>query len=708
MSYIIKSTSPYVSVKLTQTGRELLAKGQLNFSFWAIGDSEINYVREAIVDDNLTDVTLSASSAVLRPVDRQPKLKTFITKTGSADPYQPINSSNLNVVKAIVNNEAEERGFFSRTGNTFTTLTGSPYSTYSTTIPNTALTGGTGLVVAGLSVGDLILLKISNANIGNATPNENSIAKPYLWFKVQTSNGASITVDRPLPYMAWDSATSALIVYQGGEVYNTIGSGTTTAYWDSGTLSFDANNTVSCSDVPVWNMNNVWCENLAGITGLTTTNLYEDYTKFGSFTYLGTKSPYLEYPCESTAATSTASACGIAGLSSPDDVVKSISIIHYTNNTISNIYGEFFYIANDKYFSLYMPDLMYHRSSGSTASGTTQGMKFIASGLSKTITNTDIEYVELIEDRTFISSALTPTVVGRVYPQLKICVIHDDEIVAATSYKSNRNWTLPPLNASLQAPSGGTSTGVLDVGATMYLTYSLENNIFSAITTPLLCQNYIKITNDTSSPKDVIFKILGTDLLPFMRKVEGGWDGYGFWADTFKLVYQVVQNSSDRPLPSDWKEYDFTTTAITGGAGETINPKLLENQSPQVTGFVLDLLKDNVATTYSLIGKLNMAPNTQPGQLQFGDERFFYGNVGTFIGATIYKTIFDVRVAASDFTLTTNNTRSTDVSTNPPKIKISEVGIYDSQKQLVCIGKLSNPVRLADGTTIMIEVSIDF
>jgi hypothetical protein len=46
-------------------------------------------------------------------------------------------------------------------------------------------------------------------------------------------------------------------------------------------------------------MNTVWCENLAGITGLTTTNLYEDYTKFGSYQYLGDKSPYLDYPCGS-------------------------------------------------------------------------------------------------------------------------------------------------------------------------------------------------------------------------------------------------------------------------------------------------------------------------------------------------------------------------------------------------------------------------
>ena len=164
----------------------------------------------------------------------------------------------------------------------------------------------------------------------------------------------------------------------------------------------------------------------------------------------------------------------------------------------------------------------------------------------------------------------------------------------------------------------------------------------------------------------------------------------------------------DRPDPSAWKQYDFTTTAITGVAGETIDPKLLENQSPLATGFVLDLLKGNAATTFDLISLLNLPPNVSPEKLQFGDERFFYGNLSTYIGATIYKTIFDIKVNSGEYAATTNSTRSIDTTTNPPNIKVSEVGIYDTDKNLVCIGKLSTPVALANGNTIMLELSMDF
>jgi len=712
MSYIIKSTSPFVSIKLTEMGRQNLASGKLNFSYWAVGDSEINYVREALVDTNPTDVSLSASSVVMRPLDRQPNLKYFVKPSNTTNPLNEINASVLNVIKAEVNNEATERGFFSYSGGVYTTLTGDTYTPFTTTISNVVLTGGTTLQLTGttVNVGDLILLKLSNTTAGNILVNSNTVPLPNLWFKVQSTGVDSVTLDRNLPNFSSQTITSQVIVYRGGEVYNTIGTGNTTAYWDTGTLSFDSANNITCSDVPVWNMNNVWCENIAGITGLTSTNLYEDYTKFGSYSFLGQKQPYFNIDCDSDP-TVGPSTCDGVGLSYLDDVVKSISILHYTNNAISNLYGEYFYsnFASGKYLKVSIPDLMYHRISGSTASGTTMGMSFVGSGATKNLENSDIQYIDLIEDPTMINPSQTPNVVGKVFPQLKTVVFTDDEIIASMSYKSNRNWTLPELSAVLQSPSGGTSTGVLGVNETMYLTYTLENNYVSGLTTPLSCQKYVKITNNTSSPKDVAFRINGTDLLTYMRKLEDpNYDGYGFYADTFKLLYQIVAETTTRPASGSWKQYDFTSTAITTNASETIDPKLFENQIPSITGFVLDKLKDNSATIYSAIESLNLPANTTPTYLQFGDERFFYGNLTTYIGATIYKTLFNISVNAGQFNSTTNPTRSTNPATNPPTIKITEVGIYDSSNNLVCIGKLSNPIPLSGGNTIMIELSLDF
>lgn len=713
MSYIINNTNPFVSIKLTEIGRQQLALGQLSFAYWGIGDSEINYAREAIVDANPSNISLSGSSKIFRPFDRQPNIKYFITSAGNTS-LQNLNSSNMNVIKAIVNNEATERGFFVENSGVYTTITTDTYSSYNSTLPNIKLTGGTVVEISGASnfnVGDILLLKTANTDSGTIVSNENTRALPNLWFKVQSKVGNKVTLDRKTPNYSGDSANSQIIIYRGGEVYDTIATGTTTAYWDTGTLSFQSNVNVTCHDVPVWNMNNVWTENPAGITGLTTTNLYEDLTKFGSYQYTGTKNPYLEYSLTSSA-NSTTFSCDGPGTSYKDEVSKSVSIIHYTNNAISNLYGEFFYIdnKNGKTLEIYLPDLMYHRRNFSTASGTTQGMRFIASGATYLVGSSEIQYVDLIEDPSMISSGNTPLVIGKVYPQLKTLVIHDDEIVAALSYKSNRNWTLPELSANIVAPTGGTSTGILGVNETMYLSYVLENEGTSnGLMTSLSCQNYIKLTNSTASAKDISFRINEVDSLPYMRKIESvNYDGLGFHAHKFKLIYQKVSDPSIRPDSGSWKVYDFTSNVLTTNTGETIDPIALENQNTNITGFLLDILKDSSSTIFDMTQSLSLAPNVTPDKLQFGDERFFYGNLKTFIGATIFKTIFDIRVDTSLFTTTSNPTRSNDLTTNPPNIKISEVGIYDTNSNLVCIGKLSYPIGLFPGNTITLELSMDF
>ena len=713
MSYIIDNTNPFVSIKLTETGRQQLSLGQLTFSYWGIGDSEINYNREAIVDANQSVPSLSGSSKIFRPFDKQPNLKTFITKIDN-EPFNVINAGNMNVIKAVVNNLAEERGFFNESGGVYTTLSTDTYTPYYETISNSVIDGSNILALAStsdISVGDVILIKVGNGVYGSVIPFENASPLPNLWFKVQDKTVSDVTLDRNMPDYSSEPVTSEVIVYRGGETYESIATGDTTSYWDSGTLMFESNINVTCHDFPIWNMNNVWQENPAGITGLTTANLYEDLTKFGSYSYLGTMNPYLEYLATSTAATISTFNCNGPGLSYPDDISKSISILHYTNNTISNLYGEFFYIdtKNNKTLDIYMPDLMYHRRDYASGMGTEQGMRFKASGSTLTIGTSDIEYIQLIEDPTMISSVFTPKVVGKVFPQLKVVVIEDDELVAAMSYKTNRNWTLPELAASIVAPDGVTSTGVLAVGETMYLTYMLENDLGYGLQNSLSCQEYIKITNNSSSPKDIAFRMAEIDMLPYMRKIEAvGYDGLGFYATKFKLVYQIVSDASIRPSSGSWKVYDFTSTAITSVAGETIDPTLLENQSYLVTGFLLTTVNNALATTFDITQTLNMAPNSDASILQFGDERFFYGNLNTYIGATIFKTLFDIRINTAEYVATTNPTRSKDSTTNPPAIKVSEVGIYDANKNLVCIGKLSKPIPLSPNNTIMLELSIDF
>lgn len=703
MSYIINN-SGFVSLKLTDKGREQISKGLINFSYWSLGDSEVNYERELIRDNNLSDISLSGVSHIIKPKDRNHDLVYRLLSDVNDNGFKELTNANLSNIKLVVNNKANTRGFFSGdTLNGFFNLTGSPYTVESGLIDNSQFSGSTTLNIgsgSNLNIGDLILIRYTNDLIGTLPLNSNSEAVPNYWYKIESYTSGIITLDRPTPNQPTPSGTvfSQYYIFRGGEVYEGIASGNTTSYWDSNTLAFNATCDISCSDVPVWNQNNVFCEDLAGFSGVTN----EDYTKFGSYRYLGTKYPLMDYNC-SNVDIDTLLSCD--GTSINDSVKKNIAVLHYTNNTVSNFYGEFFFLSDNqnKILTLDLPNIMYHRrfnGSGSTF-GTEMGMRFRSSGDVKTVNG--IEYVDLIEDPTMIDPSSTPITVGKVFKNLKMVVIDDEEIVIAMSYKSNRNWTLPSLTAVLN--NNPSNNGVLEEGKVMYMTYRLSNQDVTFLPNSIHNQKYLKIINNTTVTKDIEFKLENIGLLPYMRAIEDpNFDGYGFHADKFEVIYQIVDNMVDRPSPDKWLIYDFTTSGLTNGSvGQTINPIQLENQIPSVNGFKIDNSVLSGSSGYNLGLYIDLPSNLEPNVLQFGDERFFYGNIDTFIGATIYKTVFKFDIDPTQIVTTTNPTKE-GVNTD---FRISEIGIYDNQYNLIMIGKLSRPYKI-NNNIVQMNLSIDF
>jgi hypothetical protein len=717
MSYIISKNSPFVSTKLTEKGREKLAKGQLNFRYWALGDSEINYGYEEIKDVNQGDPALNKKSILSTPKDNHPNIKYFVSKTIDGSPYLTLGDSDVKVAKLLINNRAEERGFFEADG---TTKSGVPYVVTSGTVPSDNFNGKDGSKIINISdntltVGNYILFKLTNEVLGAQPLNSTEKPTQHLWYRIEEANASNYTLDRDLPLLANTNTQIQYIEYASGEVYeNGMGNNASVPYWDADTLSFDSNTNVQMDSVPVLNMNNIWSSN---IIGLDTTN-GEEFFKYGSNDMMGIRSPFLCYvdtisPSDIQLEDVCVDASGneIGALTGGDN--KAISVIHYTNNSISNHYGEFFYIDDSgKTLELEIPTLMYHRRAfeGGSGTGDIMGMKFVSKGDVYYIKNSEIEYVELIEDPTMVNGE--PKVVGKILPQHQTIIIDNEEIVAALSYKSGRNWTLPELSLTLTNPAGGGNTGLLAQGETVYVTYVLED-IAEGVAYNLPCQQYAKIENKNLGTKDVSFIINDVDELPYMRKREAaGYDGMGFSATHFKVLYQVVAEG-EKPVSNAWKEHDFTNVGsspnnLTITSNTTIDPNRLQNQLPDTNGFKLTKAMRDTDGVYVINDKLGLPNNSEPSKLQFGDERFFYGNLRTYIGASVYRTVFDVKVSANEFIYTSNPTRSIDDTTNPPEIRVSEVGIYDADKSLVFIGKLSEPIKLINGNSVTIELSMDF
>ena len=742
MSYINKQSTTLVRVKLTDIGREQLAKGQLTFANYTIGDSEVdyNYVKgwsefvpnigaatgEFWFPEADGNIVKNIYSKVLRPKDDNPFFSSFLLNQSNQFIFPLNQQSNIQLIKGIVTNEADDRGFFSgstvdsglvaQTNSNFILEQGTinlnnfSGATDYTTFTQGVLTLNTPLTAT--SVNDYIIFRFSNPTLGNVTGSTMTSATINTVYNITNISGSTIQVDRVLPTLSAYAGT--IITYYtlpgGDDPMDTYyGASSLSAYWNSGTLSFQNSCDICVDNIPVWNMNNVWTENPAGLYKDSPVNYHEN-NLFGSEQFVGTKQ-YLGYNREITV-TNTNSM--MDSKSYMDTYNKSISILHYTNSCISNFYGEQFYIDEEtgKLLNLDIPVMWHRRNDVGTESGTTLGMRFTSDTIRKTLSsNNDIEYYDLIEFSGMSVSPTLPLVVGKVFPQLKIVVIDNEELIAGMSYKSNRNYTLPDLAAELLTPVNGNCTGVLKAGESLYLTYWLENvgtgtTGTTTVTTPILpCQRYTVIDNKTNTDKDVQFRIGNLNELPYMRKRENvNYDGFGFFADTFKVLAQVVDKTTqNRPLSSNWKVINFTSTNITVTSGETISPTLFENQNPNTTGFILTGSLYTGGTTFNLGDELDMSTASYYGKMTLGDERLFYGNLRTHIGATIYKTLFNITVDGDSIASTSNSTFEFGDDRY-----VSEIGILDNNQNLVLVGKLSRPIRISDSTTASIELTIDF
>jgi hypothetical protein len=668
MSYILKESSAFINAKLTDYGRKQLSLGKLNFSFWGLGDSEMDY---ETLNTNFDLTTFN----ILRPKDNNNDLKyPLIRLSSDIDFYQTLPT--LQSFEQKVINQAKTRGFFSGT-TTYNLnldniinmgLVENTEITGSTTLNNIDITSGAGFLEP--QSGDTVLISYTHPNILYNV----GLSGVFLFYKIESLSGTlsggtlSITVDRDLPdFSLFPSLTgSSFLAFLPGSdaITNFYGSGSTIPYWNNQTLYFDTTCDLSVDDVTVWNLNIPFSENLAGIQS---TN--ENLNGYGSQTYLGTKE-FLDY-------------------TSQNSNQKSIAIIHYSNNNINNVYGE---RLNDNTFVLSLPHIMWHKRefSGSTT-GDILGMTFTGDTVEKYLTftgntNYELKYYDLVD--------WYGNIVGKIFPDLKVSVIEDEELIALLSYKSNRSWSLPEIKLNLETT---TQTSLLQPFEQLYVSYLFTTT--SGFTNGIHCQYYSSIDKiGTSSSVNVncTFDAINESTFPYMTD---GSLGIGFQTNNFYIICQKV-NLGERPNPENWKIINFTDNALKFSGSDNLDPVEIENSQ-----FIIDYDTYMSATTYNINNFLSGLPLTnEPDKLQFGDERFLFGNVDTKIEATTYKTNFLFTLKPNEFNESLNPTFD---STNR-NVHLTEVAIYDGDKELVGIGKLSSPIEKHNAKTVIIELGIDF
>jgi hypothetical protein len=147
--------------------------------------------------------------------------------------------------------------------------------------------------------------------------------------------------------------------------------------------------------------------------------------------------------------------------------------------------------------------------------------------------------------------------------------------------------------------------------------------------------------------------------------------------NSFEILCQKVTGDI-RPDPANWKKIDvssqltaFTVSQLTA------------------TTFVVTNSMYETAPTYNLNDYITLPQLGQTGYtLNFGDEYFFYGNLETEIQATIYEMRWLCNLSQNQFLNSSNPTWTPGTTSY-----VTEIGLFDSERDLMAISKLQSPIQ---------------
>lgn len=696
MAYNLSADQAAYRVKLTAVGRQLLAQGKLGFTGFAVGDSEVNY--------KLLGATGLAYDAlkVLRPVDNQPDLKYPIPPAPGASIIAPL--SGKVGEQHVIRNVAPSRGPF-RVGTA-----NAPLNTLDTTLPATVnapvnfvkdafsvLASGTKVVDCGTTtpkaaVGDWLLVHW-------IPPQRTSVTAPitptylfsptnpgvYLLYRITVLAGASLTLDREVPRYVSASRSPAFVLPGGEAVDAVYGLANSVNDWNEDTLAFVPTPPVASSAVGVWNFNVVYGDPVLGSA------LNFPFSSYGSNAYLGART-YLGYPSSGAP----------------------IALVHYSNHVVHNLYGESLVPETVK---LTLPTVLWwgDPTGGGGLVLTTSPVRQLQTGGSATF---QLVFHELQDPQ--------GRGVGRVYPSQKLLVLDDPELIAALSAKSNRNWTLPPFDyisvGSAAVPVNGRlydlneryPDGDLDgTKKTLHVSYALLENraktwdasVGYGYRSGLPCQYISHVDQGLNEIQYFEFKF-STATLAHLKVGASMTGGGGYTAQKLVLLYQETKTGG-HPSADAWIPYDITSQLIPApvsqGAIDPVSLGVINRVSAAALIANSATVVAAVAASSTTVGYYNLNELGDSTDLSFGEERVLVGNVDASIEAIAFRTSFLLNLPEATYATSTNPTWDASSS-----IAISELGIYDSDDNLVAIGKTTYPLEKVGAQPLFLEVSLDF
>lgn len=713
MSFLDSNNSEFLSARITQKGRNSIAKGNFNIEYFQIGDSEFDY---NLIYSGLTGQT--THQKVLSPIDKETGVKYpyKISSSTSGTTYgTPVDRASTDTIRNIMG----PAGFVSEY-NEFVSCTGISTTIQCETqlIDITSLTGGTSIeVLTGTSFNECEYITVvfdefcttTSAISGNSSS---------LIYKIESVSGNTLNLDRNTPNFTGLTGNIQVVCnkceieYPASEVVD-------------GCLPYPVDN---LDQQNPWTLNIVWGQKPIGSDVGTTNESLSGYTgnrfistkEFLGYTSTGQT---FENLTGGTITGFSSTSVGTGFKNSFNELVevtpkeqRSIAIIHYSelgdlinepdrfykyDDYISYDSGELISLAVDRednditdseYFEVFIPFIYYHRNTGST-----YGAIFYMDSTDYYIRSTkndrhDLLFRYLIDEQ--------GNKVGKVFPKNKIVVFDDQELVAVLDYRSNRKYTLgaPKVTA---VPSNETIANSIisgTTGQTFYVTYMLSETDTSVSPLNTLPSNYyvklsVNNTGDTTYqtvtyPSDINVKFSGSTFDFF--------NDSGFLSELkpqrfYILIQETTDNTNRLPNSDDWKIIDYTTEAggssLSGLTGTTftITKDDLDNANP------FDL-EDFMGSNYLLTGTTIDS--------QFGDEQPFPGSVRLVRASDVEQMNFLVNLPSGTFETTQNPTYTTGNK------YITEIALLNSNKEALVKGKTAIPVK-REGTQVF-SLRLDF
>jgi hypothetical protein len=194
MSFLDSTNSEYLSARITQKGRNSIAKGDFNIEYFQIGDSEFDYNS---VFSTLTGQT--THQKVLSPFDKETGIKYpyKIDSSVSGTTYgTPIQHSTTDTIRNVMG----PAGFISEF-NEFESCSGTSTTVQCETqgIDITSLTGGTSLqVLTGTSFQNCEFITIIFDEFCSLTPTVTGKSSSLI-YKIESISGNILNLDRNTP-----------------------------------------------------------------------------------------------------------------------------------------------------------------------------------------------------------------------------------------------------------------------------------------------------------------------------------------------------------------------------------------------------------------------------------------------------------------------------------------------------------------------------